>query len=201
MAQEITWQEFPAFVTKLGSSYSMFDFNTKLNTLGLGLGGEGGEIANILVECNLRPTEFPEELRLKLVDELSDILWYVAFGCANVVECDFYKTFEEMEPGLAFCPALTFRENYPILMAACGGVTDVVKKVLFHGKPYNEAVRNDLIKKIGNIMKAVTFIGKEVCGVTVKEIIEHNIKKLSERYKSLSFSTEEFMAKENAKQE
>ena len=117
-----TLTEYEDFVTGLMSPHSMRDPSTKLATAGLGLGGEGGEVA------------------------------------------------------------------------------DLVKKILFHGLEFDENVRQKLIKELGDIMFYVAFAARNVCNTTLREVIEANIEKLSARYKTGKFTTQEFIDKEKSKE-
>ena len=51
------------------------------------------------------------------------------------------------------------------------------------------------------ILFYVAFAAREVCGVTLQEVLDGNYEKLSARYKDKKFTIEEFMAKEAAKNE
>ena len=115
--------EYCDFVTGLVSEKSMKDFESKLNTAGLGMAGEAGEVA------------------------------------------------------------------------------DVAKKVLFHGMEWNEEVRQKFAKEVSDLLWYIAFASRHVLGMTIEEIVDINVKKLKDRYKSGKFSTEEFMIKEEAKRD
>jgi len=80
-----------------------------------------------------------------------------------------------------------------------GEFADVVKKILFHEMEYNEEVRQRLIKELGDVMWYVAFTARNVLDISIKEIIEANIEKLSARYPSGKFSHKDFMRKEQKK--
>lgn len=187
------------FVTKLASKYSMATFETKLGTAGLGLAGEAGEIANLVSQLRPGIRKMPDELRQKVIDELSDIVWYVAFASTNVVKFPFEHLYDEVEPTPHSDSSFCLKEGYVQLMAGCGGFADVVKKLLFHGKPYTDEIQSDLIKKLKHIMANVVTLARDVGKVGMQDVIDHNIKKLSERYKTLEFTTAEFLKKEETK--
>lgn len=70
-----------------------------------------------------------------------------------------------------------------------GEVGDIVKKVLFHGKPYTEELREKLVDEGGDI----TWYWINLCiaiGVDPVEILLRNIKKLETRYPGGKFSVE-----------
>jgi hypothetical protein len=191
-----TPEGYMRFVTKLVSSHSMTSFEAKLGTMGLGLAGEAGEIARLVNLCTYQGKVWNEEDNFRLVDELSDVCWYVCFTAGHVVGVPFCDLITHVPINRANDPAKAFRDSYVCLMATCGGVADQAKKLLFHGKPYNESVRRDLIDRLKSIMVSVALLAGDVCGVRVDDVIRHNVIKLSDRYKSLTFSTEEFLAKE-----
>ncbi len=85
----MTLDEYEEFVTGLASEYTMKDFHSKLGTAGLGLGGEGGEVADIAKKVLYHGMEWNEEVRQKVIKELGDVLWYVAFAARNVVNMSF----------------------------------------------------------------------------------------------------------------
>lgn len=85
------------------------------------------------------------------------------------------------------------------LAGEAGEIADLTKKLLYHGMPFDEEVRQKLISECSDLLWYLQFAITHVCGITIEELIDFNIKKLSARYKSLKFSTEEFMAKESAK--
>jgi NTP pyrophosphatase (non-canonical NTP hydrolase) len=68
-----------------------------------------------------------------------------------------------------------------------GEVAGVVKKILFHGKPYDAANREHLIKELGDVM----WYWAQACmalEVNPLEVIELNVKKLESRYPGGKFS-------------
>lgn len=81
-----------------------------------------------------------------------------------------------------------------------GECADVAKKALFHGTGFDEAARQKMIKELGDVMFYVTFAARHVCGITVQEVIDANVEKLQDRYKTGKFSVAEFKAKEAAKE-
>jgi NTP pyrophosphatase (non-canonical NTP hydrolase) len=62
-----------------------------------------------------------------------------------------------------------------------GEFLEIVKKMIFQGKPFNEDNRHHLIIELGDIMWYVA----QACmalGVTIDEVLERNVKKLEKRY-------------------
>ncbi len=80
-----------------------------------------------------------------------------------------------------------------------GEVADIAKKVLYHGKPFDEANRDAMIKELGDVMYYVAFLARNVLNSSIQEIIDTNVDKLQKRYKTGKFTVAEFMAKEAAK--
>lgn len=87
------------------------------------------------------------------------------------------------------------------LAGEAGEVADIAKKVLYHGMEWNEAVKNKMILEAGDVMFYMTFLCKFVFDMPLEEVIQRNIEKLSDRYKSGKFSVDDFMAKEAKKVE
>jgi len=68
------------------------------------------------------------------------------------------------------------------LSAEAGEFTEIVKKMMFQGKPLNEENKIHLKKELGDIMFYV-MIACTALGATGEEIIDMNVDKLSNRYK------------------
>lgn len=77
-----------------------------------------------------------------------------------------------------------------------GEVADIAKKVLFHGMPFDEEVKQKLKKELGDGLWYITFTAVHVCDSSLQEILEMNVEKLQKRYSTGVFTTEEFMKKE-----
>lgn len=72
------------------SETAKYDQEHKLYYLSLGLVGEAGEFAN-KVKKIIRDNDgiLTEEIKASLVDELGDILWYMAVFCEDVLNVPF----------------------------------------------------------------------------------------------------------------
>ena len=72
-------------------------------------------------------------------------------------------------------------------IAAEGGeFAEIVKKMVFQGKPWNEDNREHLIIELGDVMWYVA----QACmalGVSMDDVIETNVKKLAKRYPEGTF--------------
>ena len=62
-----------------------------------------------------------------------------------------------------------------------GEFLEIVKKMVFQGKPWNEDNREHLIIELGDIMWYVAQATLAL-GVTFEEVLERNVKKLEKRY-------------------
>ena len=75
------------------------------------------------------------------------------------------------------------------MSAEAGEFTEVVKKMIFQGKPVNEENLFHLKRELGDIMWYVS----QACiglGVSLEEVIQMNFEKLSARYPEGAFSIE-----------
>ena len=75
------------------------------------------------------------------------------------------------------------------LAAESGEFLEIVKKMVFQGKPWNDANREHLIIELGDVMWYVA----NACialGVDFDEVVKGNVKKLEKRYPGGSFSVE-----------
>ena len=67
------------------------------------------------------------------------------------------------------------------LAAESGEVLEIVRKLLFQGKPWNDANREHLIVELGDVMWYVA----QACmalDISFDEVIKRNVKKLENRY-------------------
>lgn len=80
--------------------------------------------------------------------------------------------------------ASRFIDDFGLLHAAvgvageAGEVLDAIKKVVFTGKEYDRKV---LVKELGDLEFYLQALRNET-GITVKEVLDHNVEKLSERH-------------------
>jgi NTP pyrophosphatase (non-canonical NTP hydrolase) len=81
------------------------------------------------------------------------------------------------------------------LAGEAGEVADIAKKVLFQGKEFD---REDFISEAGDVLWYLAFAAT-MCETSLEEIMNGNVTKLQDRFKSGKFSVEEFQAKEAAK--
>lgn len=67
------------------------------------------------------------------------------------------------------------------LTAEGGEFAEVVKKIAFQGKPYNEQSRIHMIKEMGDVMWYIAQ-GCIALGTNIEEVLETNVEKLTARY-------------------
>ena len=75
------------------------------------------------------------------------------------------------------------------LSAEAGEFTEVVKKIVFQGKPYNEENAFHMKRELGDIM----WYMSQACmalDISIEEVIQMNFEKLSARYPEGAFSIE-----------
>jgi NTP pyrophosphatase (non-canonical NTP hydrolase) len=67
-----------------------------------------------------------------------------------------------------------------------GEFLEIIKKMVFQGKPWNDDNREHLIIELGDIMWYVAQ-ATQALGISFNEVIERNVKKLEKRYPGGSF--------------
>ena len=72
------------------------------------------------------------------------------------------------------------------ICAEGGEFAEIVKKISFQGKPYNEANREHMIVELGDVMWYIAQ-GCIALGVDFNEILERNVTKLTARYPEGAF--------------
>ena len=72
------------------------------------------------------------------------------------------------------------------ICAEGGEFAEIVKKMSFQGKPYNQANREHMIVELGDVMWYIAQ-GCIALGVDFNEILERNVQKLTSRYPEGTF--------------
>lgn len=67
-----------------------------------------------------------------------------------------------------------------------GEFLEIIKKMVFQGKPWNKDNREHLIIELGDVMWYVAQ-ATQALGVSMEEVLDGNIKKLSKRYPEGTF--------------
>ena len=70
--------------------------------------------------------------------------------------------------------------------AVGGEFLEIVKKMVFQGKPWNDANKHHLIIELGDLMWYIAQ-ATQALGVSFEDVIAQNVKKLEKRYPSGSF--------------
>ena len=87
----------------------------------LGLAGEAGEFADIIKKVRFQGHELTDAVKASLINELGDILWYVAEACealhipiSNVMEANIRKLQMRYPDGFTIIRSLERRLNEPL---------------------------------------------------------------------------------------
>ena len=73
------FDEYAEFVIKMMSEQTKKSLRDALATSALGIGGESGEVVDIVKKVLYHGLTFDQEVKEKLVRELGDLFFYVAF--------------------------------------------------------------------------------------------------------------------------
>lgn len=191
--------EYTQFVEGRTSSYSAVSFETRLATAAVGLTGEAAEI---LSECLNSNSEYINSNNGDLlVKEIGDACWYLA-ALSNALEIPLEEFIEQEEKCLEHAKELLIR-SYDIQMrhalyiaidlsVAAGNMADQIKKMLFHGKDLDKSKLIDCAKSISKAIMAFCYMLE----TDLQKVIDINVEKLQNRYKSGKFTVEEFKKKE-----
>lgn len=187
---------YTCFVEGLAADSSKVDFNARLLTSILGLAGEAAECVEVVQAHVIHGDELD---RTKLIDECSDLMWYMAFA-TTTLEVSLQEMIEK-----AAKEEITFplEADFPLYMlttvmdvsCTAGKCADITKKYLFHSKPFD---KDKLMGELNDLMGHITCTAK-ILGLTIQDVVDVNVAKLKDRYKTGKFTFEEFMQKETAK--
>lgn len=182
---------YTCFVEGLAADASKVDFNARLLTSILGLAGEAAECVEVMVAAAFDSEELNRD---KLVDECSDLMWYVAFA-TTTLEVSLTELIEKNQVDTV--RALNndeILEEVLRLSCAAGRCADITKKYLFHSKPFN---KEKLLEALNDVVRQISET-VALLGLTVQDVVDVNVVKLKDRYKTGKFTFEEFMKKETA---
>lgn len=158
---------------------------------GLGLAGEAIEVFDE-VEAYLRlPDVAKPQKRTKLVEELGDHLWYVAYASrfagwdlTKVVDLDESTHFDAFQRWVLDDEALEARSGVPLyeiardLVRHAGRAAEVFKKHLHQGHELN---RRKLIAALEHQIRCLAMLSS-LLHVSFSEVAEGNVRKLEARY-------------------
>lgn len=74
------------------------------------------------------------------------------------------------------------------ISAEGGEFLEIIKKMVFQGKPWNDDNREHLIIELGDVMWYVAQATQSL-GVSMEEVLDRNITKLSKRYPTGTFDS------------
>ena len=74
------------------------------------------------------------------------------------------------------------------ISAEGGEFTEIVKKMVFQGKPFNEDNREHLIIELGDVLWYVAQ-ATQALEISMEEVLDTNIRKLSKRYPEGTFDS------------
>lgn len=81
-------KDYEKFVVGMVSPEAKATEMDKLLTMGLGLGGEAGEVVDIVKKVKYHGLKFDDSVKEKLVKELGDLLFYVTFAASEICGMD-----------------------------------------------------------------------------------------------------------------
>lgn len=67
------------------------------------------------------------------------------------------------------------------LNGEAGEVIDIVKKIMFHGHPYDQQSKEHIVKELGDVAWYLA-VSAEALGCPLEEVFQKNVDKLRERY-------------------
>lgn len=141
-----------------------------IEVLGLGMGGEFGEIAEHVLQWGTSGFD-PEKLKL----ELGDALWYI-------VTTDTYYGLDLAnygDPG-GGADLTEHPTRHALKLAVClGNVQDHIKKHVWHEKELSRGVMRTWL---GAAVTYLWAIGHRCCGCDLSDIAEANVAKLRARW-------------------
>lgn len=119
----------------------------------------------------------------------------VTSGPSNNIEqlIDRLRELSQLEPKLNVSVLLTAGIG---LASEAGEFDEIVKKMLFQGKPWNDDIKFHLKRELGDIIWYWTNACRAI-GVDPNEVIEENVRKLESRFPGGTFNVH---SSENRKQ-
>lgn len=97
----------------------------------------------------------------------------------------FIKRIKELEDaGVAFAQ---FDTAIAGIAGEAGEINDLWKKLKFHSKPWNEENKEKMLSEIGDLMWYTAKL-LQALDVSLEDVLDYNVKKLSSRYPGGKFS-------------
>ena len=180
MSDTITHPELVAALVKPGNDIlaGLTAESADLWHAATGVAGEGTEICLAFLNFAIEGTLDKENL----VEELGDMEFYLQQLRTNVgIERD---ELEGTDAEFLFSPEPV--EMGSIVAVAAGDVLDFVKKVVVYQKPLDREALKVALCKLEGPLRAIRYMS----GITLEEVLEANIAKLSVRYAGRTYSDE-----------
>lgn len=147
---------------------------SRLMTAAIGLSGEIGET----IECCFA-LNFDEQ---KLTDEVGDLMWYWMNYCIALgIDPDSVKI-----KACTSAPAFGINAVAPLAIKI-SAVTDLIKKLLFHGKEYTQENHNLLVRSADDLLNMINNLCLAY-KLDLDNVVLRNIEKLSTRYPGGTFT-------------
>lgn len=165
--------DYQEFVEGLASVPSTASFKDRLTASVLGLCGESGECLDIIYGfINGYEKEFDKN---KLIDELSDVVWYVTFACSTLkIKLTDMFVFDLTGVNELHCQPVKYVLNLVSYSTRC---SDFVKKHIYHSKDFNE---DQFLLNLKHIVEYVYLLANSL-SVSVQYIVDYNVNKLKSR--------------------
>jgi NTP pyrophosphatase (non-canonical NTP hydrolase) len=181
--------EYQSYVVdkKLSSaSKDLFEFITAIETISeydydffpkliCGAIGQSSESAELLEEVL---KTYPE----KLVDELGDVYYYLNVS-ATALDIKLLEYTSRNYVDVVYNDSLTKLQIVQQISINAGKYLDIVKKLLFQGKPYTPMIQSSLMELLIKIYHYINQLS-EILGITLEDVIKANRDKLDARYKN-----------------
>lgn len=153
----------------------------------LGLCGESSEVLRLKGTFD-EDNPILDKACYHLERELGDVLWYAATTC-KAIGYDFVSIVNDA----VLCsdhPMFTVNYSMTLISIDSGIISDVVKKITFHGHELNSDNICCIGMKTSEIVTLIGYISTEILNKSILEIMDTNIEKLSARYPEGHFNTE-----------
>ena len=84
------------------------------------------------------------------------------------------------------------------LTGEAGEVADLIKKIIHHGRPFDDGAQTKLIEELGDVLWYIAFTAKAV-GVSLDDVVAANNAKLAKRYPN-GFNTADSIARRDERE-
>lgn len=174
-----------------------FDSKGRLGNSALGLCDEAFEVADHLFdeEYNLIGTRMHDStFKLKLLDELGDVMWYAAV-CADSMDEQLSRiwtgAFDVVDRPMNYlvCDDL-LRKAWFQMCANAAFIGGKLKKHIYQEHPMDEQMRREVRNALRHIVERVRIMCG-ICMAPLKECCMMNITKLRKRYPTGKFSADD----------